>query len=119
MNDTLKIIKRSFLISTGIVLVIAAIGCYSYFVADKVETVINDTEVKRYDGNDIYLVFTDYGVLQNTDARYRVKFNSSDIQNTCIRLKGKKAEIKKYGWRIRPLSWYENIVAVEEITPHQ
>ncbi|RJQ20006.1 MAG: DUF1523 family protein [Nitrospiraceae bacterium] len=119
MNETLKKIKRSFLITAGIVLVIAAAGFYSYFIADTVETVINDTEVKRYNGNDTYLVFTDYGVLQNTDARYRFKFNSSDIQNTCIRLKGKKAEIKKYGWRIRPLSWYENIVAVEEIAPNQ
>lgn len=119
MNDTLKKIKRSFLITSGIVLVIAGVACYSYFVADTVETVINDTEVKRYNGNDMYLVFTDYGVLQNTDARYRVKFNSSDIQNTCIRLKGNKAAIKKYGWRIRPLSWYENIVAVEEIRQQQ
>ena len=119
MSDTFKKIKRAFLISSVIILVIAAVGCYSYFVADTVETVINDTEVKRYAGNDIYLVFTDYGVLQNTDARYRVKFNSSDIQNKCIRLKGKKVEIKKYGWRITPLSWYENIVAVEEVTPHQ
>jgi len=118
MNNTLNKIKRSVLITSGIILVIAAAGCYSYFVADKVQTVLNDTGVKRYNGNDIYLVFTDYGVLQNTDARYRFKFNSSDIQNTCIRLKGKTAEIKKYGWRIRVLSWYENIVAVEEVTPH-
>lgn len=119
MNESLKKIKRSFLITSGTVLVIAAAGCYSYFVADKVQTVINDTEVKRYNGNDIYLVFTDYGVFQNTDARYRFKFNSSDIQNTCIRLKGKTAEIKKYGWRIKLLSWYENIVAVEEVASHR
>jgi len=119
MNETLKKIKRSFLITSGMVVFIAAVVCYSYFVADKAQTVINETEVKRYNGNDIYLVFTDYGVFENVDARYRLKFNSSDIQNTCIRLKGKTAEIKKYGWRIRPLSWYENIVAVEEVTPHR
>ena len=119
MNNTLNKIKRSFLITSGIILVIATAVCYSYFVADKVQTVINDTEVKRYNGNDIYIVFTDYGVFQNTDARYRFKFNSSDIQNTCIRFKDKTVEIKKYGWRIRPLSWYENIVAVEEVTPHR
>lgn len=88
-----------------------ATACYSYFVPDAVETTIKRCEVK----SGKYLVFTNDGVFQNTDAWYRLKWNSSDVQNGLIDLEGKKARITKYGWRVTPFSKYENIVGVEEI----
>ena len=90
-------------------------GGYSYFPTDTATTRINETTVKRYDKKDVYLVFTDAGVFENTDAWYRLKFNSSDIQNEITKLKGKEVEITKYGCRFRPFSWYENIVGVKEV----
>jgi hypothetical protein len=50
----------------------------------------------------------------NSDAKYRLKFDSGTIQNEAIRLKGKTVRIKKYGWRIAIFSMYENVVKIEE-----
>ena len=117
MNGLADKIKRIVAVGAVAGAVIGAVGvpAYSYFVSDSVETKIIDTEIKRYDGRDKYLVFTDDGVFENTDAWYRGKFASSDIQRDCMKLKGKKAVIKKYGWRVPLTSSYENIVGVEEV----
>lgn len=102
-------------------LLVAALGTvplstlYSYFVPDKVVTRIVDAQVKRYGDSDKYLIFTDSEVFENTDAWYRFKFNSSDVQRDAANLKGKTAEIKKYGWRFRPLSWYENVLSIRPL----
>ena len=100
-------------VGTGI---IAALGLptYSYVISDTVRTKINGTEVKRYGDNnhDKYLIFTDAGTFENTDAWYRGKFTSSDLQGELVKLKEKEADITKYGWRFGPFSWYENIVDV-------
>jgi len=93
--------------------IVGMLGGYSYFVSDTVDTVITETEVKRKNGKDNYLVFTEGEVYENVDAWYRFKFSSSDVQNDCMKLKGKEVEIAKYGWRFSPLSWYENIVDVK------
>lgn len=87
----------------------------SYLREDSVVTRINETVVKRYGDEDKYLIFTDAGVFENTDAWYRLKFRSSDLQAKIMELKGEEVEITKYGWRFPPFSWYENIIAVEEV----
>lgn len=117
MSDLIKRIKSAAIITAVSIGILAAVvaPAQSYFVSDAVETTIVDTQIKRYDGRDKYLVFTDAGVFENTDAWYRGKFASSDIQRDCMKLKGKKARITKYGWRIPMSSSYENIVAVEEV----
>lgn len=102
------------LLLSGLLLGAGAVG-KSYFVTDFVVTRINETQVKRYEDGDKYLVFTDHGVFENTDAWYRGKFRSSDLQGQIMKLKGKKVKIEKYGWRSGPLSWYENIVGVKEV----
>ncbi len=88
---------------------------FSYFVPDRVVTRIIDTQVKRYGDSDKYLIFTDDGVFENTDVWYRGKFRSSDLQRDAIKLKGKKEEIQKYGWRFGPFSWYENVVGIRAV----
>ena len=117
MSELVKKI-RNWAIGVGIAAAVATAG-YSYFVPDTVRTKVNETQVKRYSDHDKYLVFTDAGVFENTDAWYRLKFRSSDLQGQLMKLKGKEVDITKYGWRFGPLSWYENIVGVEEVKPEQ
>jgi hypothetical protein len=107
--------KLTACLAAGFAGALILLGGYSYFTPDTVTTRINEATVKRYDKKDVYLAFTEAGVFKNTDAWYRLKFNSSDIQNEIMKLKGKEAEITKYGWRFRPLSMYENIVGVKEV----
>lgn len=52
-------------------------------------------------------------VLQNTDNILRLKFNSSDIQ-AAIEV-GKSYRCDVIGYRVRLLSWYENVLAMKEI----
>lgn len=110
----------------GLVLVGALGGCgalgYNYFVPDTIEAKVTGAEVKRYGGKDMYIVFTmdDEGethVFRNTDAWYRLKFRSSDLQAEIEALEdtGITVEITKYGWRIPLLSKYENIINVERV----
>jgi len=113
MSELIKKI-RNWAVGIGIVVAVATTG-YSYFIPDTIRTKINETQVKRYDDRDKFLVFTDVGTFENTDAWYRFKFRSSDLQGKIISLKDKEVDITKYGWRFGLLSWYENIVGVKEL----
>jgi hypothetical protein len=99
-------------ILVGIVFIIITI-LYSYFIADTVITRITDAQMTKVDGR--FMIATEYRPFVNEDAKYRFKFNSGDIQNEAIRLKGKTVRIKKYGWRITVFSMYENVVKIEEV----
>ena len=99
----------------GAILVPACATADSYFVPDTVETRIVDTQVKRYDNTDKYLILTEDGVFENTDAWYRGKFRSSDLQTQAIKSKGKRVELLKYGWRNGLFSWYENVVGIRPL----
>jgi hypothetical protein len=117
MSELIKKI-RNWGVVVGISAAIAVTG-YSYFIPDTIRTKVIETQVKRYDNHDKYLVFTDDGVFENTDARYRFKFRSSDLQGKLMKLRGKDVDITKYGWRFGPTSLYENIVAVDEVKPEK
>jgi hypothetical protein len=111
MFDFLKTWKfKAVLI--GIAAVILLI-LYSYFVADTVQTRITDAQMTKIDGE--YMIATEYRPFVNYDAWYRFKFDSGNIQNEAVRLKGKTVKVKKYGWRIPLFSEYENVVKIEEI----
>jgi len=97
---------------TGIALLVLTI-LYSYFVADTVMTKITDAQMTKVD--DMYMIATEVLPFVNYDAKYRFKFDSGTVQNDAIRLKGKVVRIKKYGWRVPMLSWYENVVKIEEV----
>ena len=90
-------------------------GCQSYFQEKTYLTAITETSVKRYGKSDKYLVFTPAEVFENTDNGLVGKWNSSDIQERIMQLKGRKVRIRAIGWRAHPLSWYKNIVGVEEV----
>ncbi len=112
MGTLVKKIRNAFIV--GLAGVSAFIAGYNYFVPDIITTTINETQVKKYNNKDKYLIFTENGVFENTDAFYRLKFKSSDLQNKIMKLKGKKVEIEKYGWRYGIFSMYENIVGINE-----
>ncbi|MBI2668156.1 DUF1523 family protein [Candidatus Woesearchaeota archaeon] len=102
------------IVGIGVGLGFLALG-NSYFIPDSVVTRVIETQVKRYDDYDKYLVFTDAEVFENTDAWYRLKFRTSNLQAELMKLKGKCVEIDKYGWRIPAFSVYENIVGVKGV----
>jgi hypothetical protein len=96
----------------GILLVILT-TLYSYFISDTIITKITDAQMTKVDGR--FMIATQDRPLVNEDAKYRFKFDSGNIQNEAIRLKGKDVRITKYGWRITIFSMYENVVEIEEV----
>lgn len=76
------------------------------FTVNKAERVVKDDSSK-------YLIFTDKGVYENTDALWHWKWNSSDIYNKIAA--GKTYEARTYGWRMPFFSTYPNILDVKEL----
>ena len=92
--------------------VIIVLILYSYFIPDTIRTRITDAQLTKVDG--YFMIATEYRPLVNHDAKYRFKFDSGNIQNEAIRLKGREVLIRKYGWRIPVFSMYENVVSIKE-----
>ena len=86
---------------------------FSYFIPDTIQTRINDAQLTKVDR--FFMIATEDRPFVNHDAKYRLKFNSGNIQNEAIRLKGKTVRIRKYGWRIPFFSMYENVVSIKEV----
>jgi len=99
-------------ITVGIAVLVLTV-LYSYFIADSIVTRITDAQMTKVD--EMFMIATEERPFVNYDAKYRFKFDSGTIQNDAIRLKGKMVRIKKYGWRVPILSWYENVVKIEEV----
>lgn len=60
-----------------------------------------------------YLIYTDKGVYQNTDALLYWKWDSADVYNN---LKvGSTYSFKVAGFRVPFLSWYPNVVEYKEV----
>jgi len=95
----------------GIVIILVLI-LYSYFIPDTIRTRITDAQLTKVDG--YFMIATEIRPLVNHDAKYRFKFNSGNVQNEAIRLKGKEVMIRKYGWRIPLFSIYENVVSIKQ-----
>jgi hypothetical protein len=96
----------------GGIAVIFVLILYSYFIPDTIRTRITDAQLTKVDGN--FMIATDSRPLVNHDAWYRLKYDSGNVQNEAIRLKGKEVMIRKYGWRIPLFSMYENVVSVKQ-----
>jgi hypothetical protein len=105
-----KLKVRSILIAIAAFIVMIL---WSYFIPDTIMTRITDAQMTKVDGR--FMIATEDRPLVNEDATYRFKFDSGTIQNDAIRLRGKVVKIRKYGWRIPILSWYENVVKIEEV----
>jgi hypothetical protein len=90
---------------------ISSSAIIAYSTQDYGEITIKKTLQKRSGDTDRYLIFTENnGVFENTDCVWLLKFNSSDIQSELE--EGKTYKIKYYGWRVRFLSWYPNIITL-------
>jgi hypothetical protein len=105
-----KLKVRSILIAIAAFIVMIL---WSYFIPDTIMTRITDAQMTKVDGR--FMIATEDRPFVNEDAKYRFKFNSGTVQNDAIRLRGKVVRIRKYGWRVPMLSWYENIVKIEEV----
>jgi hypothetical protein len=101
---------KAVLVSIAVIIVLIL---YSYFIPDTIRTRITDAQLTKVDG--YFMIATEYRPLVNHDAKYRFKFNSGNIQNEAIRLRGKEVMIRKYGWRIPLFSMYENVVSIKQI----
>ncbi len=93
--------------------ILVGVFLFSYFIPDTVQTRITDAQLTMVDR--YFMIATEDRPLVNHDAKYRLKFDSGNIQNEAIRLKGKEVRIRKYGWRIPFLSMYENVVSIKEV----
>lgn len=78
---------------------------YTTFTVNRMERVVTQDSSK-------YLVFTDSEVFENTDSLLYWKFNSSDVYGQLEIGKTYKARV--YGWRIKFLSNYRNIIEIKE-----
>lgn len=122
-----KIAKKGL---AGLALVGALGGCGALgynFLPNSIEVEVTGTEVKRYNERDLYLVYTmdeesEPHVFKNKDTLWRIimgggVWNSSDIQAEAKAYEDLDitVEIRKYGWRFRPLSMYENIIEIERL----
>jgi hypothetical protein len=111
MIDFLKSLKVRMVLAGMIVAVLTVL--WSYFIPDTIMTRITDAQMTKVDGR--FMIATEDRPLVNEDAKYRFKFDSGNIQNDAIRLRGKVVKIKKYGWRMPVFSLYENVVKIEEV----
>jgi len=101
------------------VLVLFVPGCtiYGAYATDRTFTAtVNEIEYRTSgnvsNGNGSiktqYLLFTDAGVLENTDSLLRLKFNSSDIRAGLK--KGETYCFHTHWWRAGFFSWYPNVL---------
>lgn len=75
---------------------------------------VKDKDIKRSGEEDKYMIYTDQGVFENTDAWLNFKFNSSDVYNDLE--EHKYYDIKTQGWRMTFFSAYPNIIGFEPCT---
>jgi ribosomal protein L31 len=108
---------KKLIISTAVLIAIgSAIGSAFYYnTVEEVEITVSDKEHVMYRNGDQlvdkYLVYTEGEVFENTDDLFRLKFNSSDVQNE---LKVDSTyNVEVIGWRIPFLSMHRNIIAVK------
>lgn len=105
------------MLTIGLVMILAMLlvakAIFPYATSETVTFTVSDTERVTTGGNSQYLVFTNIGTFKNVDCLVKFKFNSSDLQGKLIRGHEYRAEV--YGIRKHFLSWYKNIVSVEEL----
>jgi hypothetical protein len=134
----LKAIGIGFLM----VILLGAGATFHYFLPKHAVVVINGVEVKRMDAQgvinsnnvadgptrDVYFINTgepdnsvDVSVFRNADTGFGFpwyfKFDSADVQAKAQELSKEKnqlALIQYYGWRIRLISAFPNIVSIEK-----
>tara|TARA_Y100001956_G_C4125842_1_gene190035 strand:- start:2229 stop:2573 length:345 start_codon:yes stop_codon:yes gene_type:complete len=79
------------------------------------EETVTATVTNTMPKDGVYLVFTDKGTFKVEDTIAYFNYASSDVWGSIT--KNSTYEFTTTYWRIKPLSIYENIVKVKEITP--
>ena len=101
-----------------ILILLGATASVPYWTEEKVTITITEKERVTYnDGDSVtskYLIFTEHETFENVDSLVRFKFDSSDLYG---KLKdGQTYKATVYGFRVKFLSMYRNIVTVEEVS---
>jgi len=123
--------RKGLAVAVGLTALVAggAVLSASHFDRETYAVIVTDKERIVGSGGDSskYLVFGKLQngqtrVFENTDSTLECffggcKWNSSDYQGK-IEV-GKTYNIDTYGWRLGFLSWYENIVGVDEVKSKQ
>lgn len=105
----------------GVIFVLSLVlpACTGYFTEKSATVTVNDKECVDHGDSDTgctYLIFTDQGTFQVSDALFgTTRFNSSDLYGRIQ--KGKTYRITYYGWRFGFTSSYPNIKTIEEVAP--
>ncbi len=97
-----------------IVSAITSVWNWKHFVRGTTRATVVKTERVPY-GNGVskYMVYTDKGVFENTDSWLEFKVNSADVYGA---IKNDHTyDFRYYGPRWSWLSWFPNIVSVEEV----
>lgn len=102
-----------FVLIALIVISVITIKIYFKFNDTEIIAKVTDKVAKLDHGESKYLIFTDQGVFENTDTFLRFKFDSSDFYAKIE--KEHRYKFTVIGIRFPFLSWYKNIIAVEEI----
>lgn len=112
INSINIMIKAFFVV---IILAVLAEMTIPFWTKQEADMVVTGAIVKQYkDEDQKYLVFTDHGVFENTDAWQYFKFNSSDVQGQLMQ--PGKYHVRYYGFRVPFMSMYPNIIAEYRIT---
>lgn len=77
---------------------------------EDVNITVKEKIVKNSNEDSKYIIFTDGEVFENSDNLIFTKFNSSDIQSQLE--VGKSYNVHVSGIRVPFLSWYRNIVKI-------
>lgn len=109
--------KFKHMVLLGVVFLFAIGGCdaiYQLGTVGHVDVEIDRKEAVSHGESTKYLIYPEKGEpLQNEDALFHGKFNSSTVYGEIE--KGKCYRFKVYGWRVPFLSMYKNIVRKREI----
>lgn len=85
---------------------------FQYMTQDNVTFTVKKAERVSYGESSRYLIFAQDETFENTDSIAFFKFNSSDIYGQIN--EGKTYRAKVAGARIPFLSWYRNIIEIQE-----
>lgn len=113
MNTDNSIVVGAILIG---ILLVGFYPLYVFGTSETIECFVDSKErITEGHGKSIsskYLIYCEEEVLENTDNLLRLKFGSSDIYRDLK--EGNSYQLLVYGWRVKFLSMYRNIVKVND-----
>ena len=94
----------------GIIVAVATAGALTVSEA----TITVEERIFGHGEDGIYLILTEEGeVFTVEDNLFRLLFDASDRYASLK--EGGQYHVTCTGWRFQPLSWYRNIVSIEEV----